>query len=291
MEEHMLKWLSSASFIHYFQTPVAYVELGLHDYLDIIHQPMDLDTIKSKCMNGDEFITSVRLVWSNAMLYNPTNNPVHKMASNLSNVFEKKLKVSQFAKAVDHAKLCYVYGAILNSLSSYTKDNICLADMFNRPIDFFKLNLSEFDYKMVISKVLCLEDIQKNLFEGFYTTVEDVEFDISLVFDNAIYFNKGNFVETYANAMKQRFEVLCKACRNDVHSHFFVTFEMRHHLQKNVANIDCKDRLCVTNLLRDKYPICLHETITLCSIDFDALNQKAFVLVDTKVRFLLVKNC
>ncbi|KAK3575282.1 hypothetical protein QTP86_023402 [Hemibagrus guttatus] len=87
-----------------FYEPVDAVALGLHDYHDIIHQPMDLGTIKKKMDNREytdalEFVADVRLMFSNCYKYNPPNHEVVAMARKLQEVFE-----SRFAKIPDEPK-------------------------------------------------------------------------------------------------------------------------------------------------------------------------------------------
>nr|XP_020465718.1 bromodomain testis-specific protein isoform X2 [Monopterus albus] len=84
-----------------FYTPVDVVTLGLHDYHDIIKQPMDLSTIKKKMdqqeyANAKEFAADVRLMFSNCYKYNPPSHEVVYMARKLQDVFEARyLKVPQ----------------------------------------------------------------------------------------------------------------------------------------------------------------------------------------------------
>ncbi|XP_029988102.1 bromodomain testis-specific protein isoform X6 [Sphaeramia orbicularis] len=82
-----------------FYTPVDAIALGLHDYHDIIKQPMDLGTIKKKMdareyANAKEFAADVRLMFSNCYKYNPPSHEVVYMARKLQEVFEARyLKV------------------------------------------------------------------------------------------------------------------------------------------------------------------------------------------------------
>ncbi|XP_019937035.2 bromodomain testis-specific protein isoform X2 [Paralichthys olivaceus] len=84
-----------------FYTPVDAVALGLRDYHDIIKQPMDLNTIKSKMdqreyANVKEFAGDVRLMFSNCYKYNPPSHEVVYMARKLQDIFEARyLKVPQ----------------------------------------------------------------------------------------------------------------------------------------------------------------------------------------------------
>ncbi|XP_029285772.1 bromodomain testis-specific protein isoform X2 [Cottoperca gobio] len=84
-----------------FYTPVDSVVLGLHDYHDIIKQPMDLNTIRKKMdqreyVNAKEVAADVRLMFSNCYKYNPPSHEVVYMARKLQEVFEARyLKVPQ----------------------------------------------------------------------------------------------------------------------------------------------------------------------------------------------------
>jgi len=80
-----------------FNKPVDPAALNIPDYFSIIKNPMDLGTIKSKLVKNmyfgtEEFEADIRLTFSNAMLYNPPDNSVHKMAVELNNIFETRWK-------------------------------------------------------------------------------------------------------------------------------------------------------------------------------------------------------
>ncbi|KAK4802068.1 hypothetical protein SAY86_000271 [Trapa natans] len=81
-----------------FNQPVDPVALNIPDYFSVISEPMDLGTVKSKLEKNlyhgiEEFATDVRLTFSNAMLYNPPGNDVHRMADQLNKIFESGWKV------------------------------------------------------------------------------------------------------------------------------------------------------------------------------------------------------
>uniref|UniRef100_A0A7S1V4M0 Bromo domain-containing protein n=1 Tax=Grammatophora oceanica TaxID=210454 RepID=A0A7S1V4M0_9STRA len=90
-----------------FREPVAFKELGLFDYPQIIKTPMDLGTIKKKLKsrnNGDyktlqQCAEDVRLVWSNCMTYNADGSDFFVLAQGLSKKWEDK-----------YAKLLQDYG-------------------------------------------------------------------------------------------------------------------------------------------------------------------------------------
>ena len=58
-----------------FLEPVDYIGYGLLDYPDIIKNPMDLSTIKSKISsniynNPQEVFNDIQLIWNNCKTYN-----------------------------------------------------------------------------------------------------------------------------------------------------------------------------------------------------------------------------
>ncbi|KAG1364176.1 transcription factor GTE7 [Cocos nucifera] len=77
----------------WFNSPVDVVGMGLHDYFQIIKQPMDLGTVRSKLSKGLypsplEFAADIRLTFNNALIYNPEGHEVHKLADQFLRLFE-----------------------------------------------------------------------------------------------------------------------------------------------------------------------------------------------------------
>ena len=98
----------------WFNEKVDPAKLGLPDYFRIVTKPMDLGTVKSnlsasRYAGAPEFAADVRLVFANALAYNPPANPVHKAARALSTEFESELKRTlerverQTARTNEHA--------------------------------------------------------------------------------------------------------------------------------------------------------------------------------------------
>ncbi|XP_071691912.1 transcription factor GTE3, chloroplastic-like [Rutidosis leptorrhynchoides] len=81
-----------------FNEPVDAAKFGVNDYHEVIKQPMDLGTIKSRLAQNfyklpREFAEDVRLTFCNALKYNREGHEVHTMAKQLLNIFEEKWKV------------------------------------------------------------------------------------------------------------------------------------------------------------------------------------------------------
>jgi hypothetical protein len=76
-----------------FNQPVDPIALGLVDYNQIIQRKMDLGTIKRRLYavaypSRQEAIEDIRLVFTNAILYNPPHNLVHISAKELLSLFD-----------------------------------------------------------------------------------------------------------------------------------------------------------------------------------------------------------
>ncbi|XP_028318100.1 bromodomain-containing protein 2-like isoform X2 [Gouania willdenowi] len=77
-----------------FYKPVDVKALQLHDYHDIITQPMDLSTVKKKLERREyqdvqSFASDVRLIFSNCYEYNSPSEEVNTLARKLESVFEQ----------------------------------------------------------------------------------------------------------------------------------------------------------------------------------------------------------
>ena len=80
-----------------FSTPVDPVALKLNDYFAVVKQPMDLGTVRTKLhsmqySSRKQVVQDIRLVFSNAMTYNPPDNSVHIAAKQLLEYFEEQLE-------------------------------------------------------------------------------------------------------------------------------------------------------------------------------------------------------
>ncbi|XP_033053266.1 bromodomain testis-specific protein isoform X1 [Trachypithecus francoisi] len=95
-----------------FYNPVDVNALGLHNYYDIVKNPMDLGTIKEKMDNQEykdayKFAADVRLMFMNCYKYNPPDHEVVTMARMLQDVFEKHFSKIP-VEPVESMPLCYI---------------------------------------------------------------------------------------------------------------------------------------------------------------------------------------
>lgn len=76
-----------------FNVRVDPVAWNIPHYLEVVKHPMDLSLVKNKCLNleyatADECAADIRLVFSNACLFNPPGHAVHEAAKVLLSEFE-----------------------------------------------------------------------------------------------------------------------------------------------------------------------------------------------------------
>ncbi|KAH7479465.1 hypothetical protein PRNP1_008737 [Phytophthora ramorum] len=80
-----------------FRERVNWEEWGLYDYLQVVKEPMDLGTIRSKLSKNEykkpaEFARDMRLVWHNCKLYNQDGSDLYLLADELTKKFEDRVK-------------------------------------------------------------------------------------------------------------------------------------------------------------------------------------------------------
>lgn len=78
-----------------FQEPVEPARLGIHDYFEIIKNPMDFSTIKQKLkehqyLNMKNFLEDVELVFNNCVLYNGEASQVSSMCREVQEDYIKQ---------------------------------------------------------------------------------------------------------------------------------------------------------------------------------------------------------
>ncbi|MCL7050429.1 hypothetical protein MKW94_008576 [Papaver nudicaule] len=96
----ILRKLMSHQSAWIFNEPVNPRKFNIPDYFTIITKPMDLGTVKRNLrtksyLDSSAFAGDVRLTFSNAMLYNPPDDDVHRLAQELNSDFESLWKAVQ----------------------------------------------------------------------------------------------------------------------------------------------------------------------------------------------------
>ena len=81
-------------FAQHFAKPVVHVALNIPDYPKIIKNPMDLGTVEKRLKSGlysnpGQIGDDMRLIWNNAMTYNPKHTSFYHMTTVIKDHFEK----------------------------------------------------------------------------------------------------------------------------------------------------------------------------------------------------------
>ncbi|KAI7858505.1 Bromodomain-containing protein [Circinella umbellata] len=96
---NLKKHRDAAPFLH----PVDYMKLNVPDYPKIIKHPMDLNTVDRKLVHGEyddveDFISDVRLVFSNCYKFNGPEAMISMLCQNVESAFEKSLRQMPLSK-------------------------------------------------------------------------------------------------------------------------------------------------------------------------------------------------
>jgi hypothetical protein len=96
-----------------FREPVAWRELELWDYPQIVTKPMDLGTVKRKLErklypNAAHCAADIRLIWNNCMLYNAEGSDFWLLAKTFARRFEDRYrKIKQECKCEFSDEMAY----------------------------------------------------------------------------------------------------------------------------------------------------------------------------------------
>lgn len=180
-----------------FSEPVDWVALKIPTYPQIITNPMDLGTIQGKLQSNvysstREWEQDVRLVVSNAKIFNLPNSVYYKMAEQLEAFFDKRLpklnkELQLWQSLVDssvHPGWKEKAYTVLGDLKGMPE-----AGFFLMPVDWRALNLP--DYPIIIKEPMDLFTSEQKLRDPqAYICPNDFVRDIRLIWKNALTYNK-----------------------------------------------------------------------------------------------------
>ena len=282
------KWMGASSGGNLFAQPVAWQELGLHDYPVKVACPMDLTTLlrftESDAFDFAGFLDAVRLIWANACVYNPDGHPVNLLARRLASLFETKVVEAQVhAVDDDRARLSSVYLPFVNALQSKAA-----FQTFVHPVDVE----IETGYGLRVDRPMCLGEICDDLLHMRYVNRYDVEADVARVTSNSFEYNGPSHpVSIRANELAAVAQRIFAAGRGDVDASMFVSAEMREQLVENVEELPGPRILEIKRAVETIAPDAIEvygPQSEECSLHFDVLCLRDFVRVDTMVRRMVV---
>lgn len=79
-----------------FLEPVAWKELELIDYPQIVKNPMDLGTVKSRLLAGEyatyeDCFAEIQLIWDNCKLYNMAGSDIYRICERMERSARREL--------------------------------------------------------------------------------------------------------------------------------------------------------------------------------------------------------
>jgi hypothetical protein len=174
---------------YWFRHPVDPVALNIPTYFDIVKTPMSLIQVKNNIIDEkyeteDEFVRDMRLVFTNAIIFNPEHSQVRIEAQTLLQKFEKDfLGIKPEVVKVPEMTFQDIAKKVLEKLL------LCPhAALFSDPVDrnlyphYFDMVPNPMDLRTIGSKI------------SQYSYLQDFHDDCNLVFSNCFTFNiKGTF--------------------------------------------------------------------------------------------------
>mmetsp|Transcript_33245 Transcript_33245/g.82792 ORF Transcript_33245/g.82792 Transcript_33245/m.82792 type:complete len:491 (+) Transcript_33245:126-1598(+) len=222
------KKITTHKFAFPFNHPVDPVFHGLPDYFERVKHPMDLGSVRSNLQravysNGSAFVGDVKLVFANAMSYNPPGSDVHMMANTLLEEFERLIK--PFVKRTpakaslppagaqpEEEVIPELTGRQISQLLNAVKRVDEAVWYFNEPVDPERMSIP--DYFARVLNPMDLGTIKHRLDKGMYEDTASFVADVRLVWTNALGYNPvGHAVANAALKLQDSFERdLRKAC-------------------------------------------------------------------------------
>jgi hypothetical protein len=210
LEKCFKQWkrIESQKSSFWFRLPVDPVALGIPHYFEVVKQPMDLSTIKNKIDNEvyeteDQFTDDMRLVFSNAMSFNPPGTTVHIQAQELLTKFEKEfLGIKPTPVKVPELSELEISKTVLQKLVE-SEHSMIFREPVSRQLypDYFK----------IISNPMDLQTVKTNLDNRKYSSLQQFHDDISLIFSNCFTFNKkGTFGYAAGTELKNHYQRVIK---------------------------------------------------------------------------------
>ncbi|KAI9203515.1 Bromodomain-containing protein [Polychytrium aggregatum] len=190
---------------YWFKMPVNPELQGIPDYFTIIKEPMDLSTVRKKLVrleytNADAFAYDVRLIFSNALLFNGPQSAVSISAENVRATFDKLWRERPenfFPKILGNPAAAGRDGERI-LVGQLTLHDYELAQQILDKLEAHAGSLPFLDpidatlfvtYAEVIKKPVDISTIREQLENGVYKSLGAVENDIKLIFENCIKFN------------------------------------------------------------------------------------------------------
>jgi len=276
----LIAWIQEGYDCHLFKHPVDWQNLQLYDYPTKIQEPMDLSTLLTYT-KADEFIFSEwlrksRLIWTNAMSYNPASNMVHLIAKRLYSLFEEKIIHEQHhVEDDDPERLRDVYLVLLMSIAS---------EEFNNDF-YYDISMKNYtDYATYIGMPMSFDVIIGSLKHCEYNNRFQIEDDVHRLYDNiTLYPMFDRQIKIMASHMQNMSIRLLKDRHEDVDIMGILPNYLRESLIDQIASLTNDERLSVSKYIQKLCPDAICDECGVTSITVDYFNIRQFY----KVRYQL----
>jgi len=211
----ILSKLQSHHLAIYFNAPVDPIAAGIPEYRDIISDPMDFGTIKSKLMNNEypsvsQFCKDIELTFSNCFKFNPPGDPVHLAGLELRDLYLKEMKSLKLDTEVPltlnqdtqkESGPLSPKSPLTQSLRNFLNRIMMLdvATLFLYPVSIIEYP----DYPEKIQYPMDMTTMSLKLENDEYMSLSDFEKDIRLIISNCLSYNKPG---TYGYRQGQLFQ-------------------------------------------------------------------------------------
>ncbi|OAY80454.1 Transcription factor GTE9 [Ananas comosus] len=242
--ESLLKRLMAHQYGWVFNTPVDVVKLNIPDYYQVIKHPMDLGTVKSRITSGaysspSDFVSDVRLTFTNAMTYNPPGNDVHIMANTMSKFFETRWKpIEKKLAAADAALKRETQEAKPVLQSKKRKEppvnhDIALPERTKpKMTDEQKLNLSRQLEPLVGEMPDHIVDFLRS--RSKQTSEDEIEIDIDSLSDDTL-FELQKLVDDYLEKKRSENHAKAEPCEMEILNESGLSNSSMHHGKDSVS--------------------------------------------------------
>ncbi|KAJ2437933.1 hypothetical protein GGF42_008465 [Coemansia sp. RSA 2424] len=174
-----------------FMAPVDPIKQGVPTYFDVIKQPIDLSTIRTKLLvrhaykSPEEFKADVELLFSNCFLFNTPGTYVHTQCETLQRIFQTTWNRLSSCTIPSPAMDDRAYERARSLLGKLKRDESSWP--FLKPVDPVALGVPT--YFDLVKNPMDLSTVQKKLAKKSYRFVADFVADIQLIIDDCFLFN------------------------------------------------------------------------------------------------------
>ncbi|KAI9138386.1 hypothetical protein BKA69DRAFT_1040962 [Paraphysoderma sedebokerense] len=200
-------------------------------YYDIIKYPMDLSTVEKNLRTGwyhslDDMYRDIRLIFSNCYTYNQDSSPIFNQAETLEYYFENEIlpsiTESIFPEPIGNTDSVENMMDVDSTrpVSKLTTEQIKRLKKILRKVASHKSSWPFLNpvtnvpgYYDIIQHPMDLSTIRRKLEEGYYSSPEDFESDVRLMFRNCFTFNrKGELVHNEGKSLEEVFNKEWASC-------------------------------------------------------------------------------